>query len=190
MSILKSLNPDNQTYITKRPSDTLSTESSSFFWDSLFNNVNCDIDTAHRVLAPIQTASERCQVTCFYVQAIIANSSVFLVSNTGGTDSLNLTKSGACWLLGNASSCALSMDHSTVDDCHAVICYMPRDGFSIVDVGSQTGTRLNRRRLAAHKRRQLRNGDMIELGNVMFEFFVDNLDRRDYEIDAIDDTYF
>ena len=148
-------------------------------WDALVNNVNNDFEIAHTIVDSILTASDRCQVTPFYIQAVIANSSIFLVSNTGSSKSLKLTDAGACWLLGKSLSCALPVEDSTVAPCHAVIRYTPESGFFIADVGSHSGTYLNRRRLRPQNRKLLRDGDMIELGNLMVEFFVDNFDHLD-----------
>ena len=158
-------------------------------WDALFNNVNDDLDTANTIIESILTVQNRCQITPFYVQAIIANSSVFLVSNTGSSETLNLTHSGACWLLGKSITCALPVGNSTVDPCHAVIRYTPEMGFLIVDVGSQGGTYLNRHRLVPQRRQQLRDGDMIELGDLVLEFFVDNFDCFEDPLDAHEVTY-
>ncbi|MEA5465118.1 FHA domain-containing protein [Leptothoe sp. PORK10 BA2] len=166
------------------PLDASSIEALSLPWDALINNVNNDFDTASTIVDSILTVQERCQVTPFYIQAVIANSSVFLVSNTGSSETLNLTNAGACWLVGKSISCALPVEDSTVDPCHAVIRHTPEAGFFIADVGSQSGTHLNRRRLPPQKRQLLRDGDMIELGNLVVEFFVDNFDRLEEPLET------
>ncbi len=171
------------------PIDASSIEAPSLPWDALINNVNNDFDTANTIVDSILTVKDRCQVTPFYIQAVIANSSVFLVSNTGSSETLNLTNTGACWLLGQSISCALPVENSTVDPCHAVIRHTPESGFFIADVGSQSGTHLNRRRLSPQKRQLLRDGDMIELGNLVVEFFVDNFDRFEERLEAPDLAY-
>ncbi|MGD1856492.1 MAG: FHA domain-containing protein [Leptolyngbyaceae cyanobacterium] len=157
--------------------------------EALIHNVNNDFDTANTIIESILTVKERCQVTPFYIQAVIANSSVFLVSNTGNSEALNLTSAGACWLLGQSGTCALPLKNSTVAPCHAVIRHTPEAGFFIADVGSQSGTYLNRRRLPPQKRKQLRDGDMIELGNLVVEFFVDNFDRLEDPLSSHDLDY-
>ncbi|MBT9310777.1 FHA domain-containing protein [Leptothoe kymatousa] len=162
-------------------------------WDAFFQNIKNDFDTANSIIDSLLTAKNRCQVTPFYVQAIIANSSVFLVSNTGSSDTLNLTQAGACWLLGKSLTCALPLEDAAVAPCHAVIRYTPDAGFFIADVGSQTGTYVNRRRLSPQKRQPLRDGDMIELGDLTVEFFVDNFDPlenpSDFPADNHEITY-
>ena len=144
-------------------------------WDAFFQNIKNDFDIANRIIDSLLTVPSRCQMTPFYVQAIVANASVFLISNTGSSDTLNVTESGACWLLGTALTCALPIDNATVGPCHAVIRYTPDSGFFITDVGSQSGTYVNRRRLQPQSRQPLRDGDMIELGDLVVEFFVDNV---------------
>ena len=176
MSTLRAFSPSNQA-VKNSTGNGISDDILSLPWDALFNNVKNDFDTANVIADSLLTVKERCQVTPFYVQAIIANSSVFLVSNTGRSETLILTHAGACWLLGKSITCALPMGNVTVDPCHAVIRHTPESGFFIADVGSQSGTRLNRRRLVPQKRQALRDGDMIELGDLVLEFFVDNFDR-------------
>ncbi|NEQ48912.1 MAG: FHA domain-containing protein [Leptolyngbya sp. SIO3F4] len=195
MSTLRASHSSNQA-VQNIPINASSIEALSLSWDALINNVNNDFDTANTIVESILTVKNRCQVTPFYIQAVIANSSVFLVSNTGNSETLNLTSAGACWLLGQSMTCALPMRNATVAPCHAVIRHTPETGFFIADVGSQTGTYLNRRRLAPQKRKPLRDGDMIELGNLVVEFFVDNFDplevppdHRDIAYATYDETY-
>lgn len=187
MSTLRASYPSNP--VKKTAGNVISNNVLSLPWDDLFNNVKNDFDIANTIADSILTVQDRCQITPFYVQAIIANSSVFLVSNTGSSETLNLTHAGACWLLGKSVTCALPVGNSTVDPCHAVIRHTPEAGFFIADVGSQSGTRLNRRRLVPQKRQALRDGDMIELGDLILEFFVDNFDRVEDPLDACEIAY-
>jgi hypothetical protein len=188
MSTLRAFSTSNQA-VKNSTGNRISNDVLSLPWDALFNNVKNDFDTANVIADSILTVKDRCQITPFYVQAIIANSSVFLVSNTGNSETLNLTHVGACWLLGKSITCALPMGNATVDPCHAVIRHTPEAGFFIADVGSQSGTRLNRRRLLPQKRQVLRDGDMIELGNLVVEFFVDNFDRIENSQEPHEITY-
>ncbi|EKV01449.1 FHA domain-containing protein [Leptolyngbya sp. PCC 7375] len=188
MSTLRAFLSDNQA-VKKTAGDLISKNVLSLPWDALFNNVKNDFETANVIADSILTVKERCQNTPFYVQAIIANSSVFLVSNTGSSETLNLTHVGACWLLGKSVTCALPVGNATVAPCHAVIRHTPESGFFIADVGSQSGTRLNCRRLVPQKRQALRDGDMIELGDLVVEFFVDNFDCIEDPLDGHEITY-
>ena len=188
MSTLRASRSGNQA-VKKSAGDLISNNVLSIPWDALFDNVKNDFETANTVADSILTVKDRCQITPFYVQAIIANSSVFLVSNTGSSDTLNFTHAGACWLMGKSITCALPVGNSTVDPCHAVIRHTAESGFFIADVGSQSGTRLNRRRLAPQKRQALRDGDMIELGDLVVEFFVDNFDRIEDPLSPHEITY-
>lgn len=188
MSTLRAFRSSNQA-VKNAAGNAISNDVLSLPWDALFNNVKNDFDTANTIVDSILTVKERCQITPFYIQAIIANSSVFLVSNTGSSETLNLTHAGACWLLGKSITCALPVGNSTVDPCHAVIRHTPEAGFFIADVGSQSGTHLNRRRLLPQKRQALRDGDMIELGDLVLEFFVDNFDCLEVPLDGHEITY-
>ena len=187
MSTLRASCPSSP--VKKNAGNIISDNVLSLPWDALFNNVENDFDVADIVADSILKAKDRCQITPFYVQAVIANSSVFLVSNTGSSETLHLTHAGTCWLLGKSGTCALPVADSTVDPCHAVIRCTPESGFFIADVGSQSGTRLNRRRLAPQKRQALRDGDMIELGELVLEFFVDNFDHIKDPLDTCEITY-
>ncbi len=190
MSTLRAFRSSNQA-VNNLSIDADVINALSLPWDAFFKNIKNDFDTANTIIDSLLTVKNRCQITHLYIQAIIANSSVFLVSNTGSSDTLNLTQSGACWLLGKSLTCALPVENATVAPCHAVIRYTPDAGFFIADVGSQSGTHVNRRRLRPQTRQPLRDGDMIELGNLVVEFFVDNFDpletpsdfpAEDYEI--------
>lgn len=178
MSTLRAFRPSNQD-VENMSIDADVIKALSLPWDAFFKNIKNDFDTANIIIDSLLTVKNRCQVSPFYVQAIIANSSVFLVSNTSSSDTLNLTQVGACWLLGKSLTCALPLDDATVAPCHAVIRYTSDAGFFIADVGSQTGTHVNRRRLNPQKRQPLRDGDMLELGDLTVEFFVDNFDPLD-----------
>ncbi len=188
MSTLRAFSPSNPA-VKNSTGNGISDDVLSLPWEALFNNVRNDFDKANVIADSILTVKDRCQITPFYVQAIIANSAVFLVSNTGHSETLRLTHAGACWLLGKAITCALPMGNATVDPCHAVIRHTPEAGFFIADVGSQSGTRLNRRRLVPQKRQALRDGDMIELGDLVLEFFVDNFDCMDNPQEAHEIAY-
>jgi hypothetical protein len=149
------------------------------FWDMLFSNLNYSFDAVYQVIDSILTAKDRCQIASLYIQAIAINHSVFLVSNVGCFPNFKLTLVGNRWLLGNCSTCALTVPHPTVDTYHVLIGSDSIGSYYLIDLGSRAGTRLNRRPVTPHKRRTLRNGDMIEVGRQLIEFFVDTFDPLD-----------
>jgi FHA domain len=159
----------------------------SLFLDTLFRNLRCDFNAVSLVIDPILTCRNRCQVTSLYIHGIITEKAIFLVSNVTDRLALNVTDVGACWSLGDSGKCSLQVPHPTVDRCHAVITYGHHQGFGLTDAGSEQGTFLNNHPMAARKRMTLRNGDLMVLGKLQLEFFVDNFQYQSLEDSYTDD---
>ena len=140
--------------------------------DTLFDNCDYDFEQVSSVIDPILTVQNRCQLTSLYIQGVITKQSTFLATNLNPSQETCLTQSGCNWLLGSSLNCAISIPHQEVSRCHAVIGYSTDLGFYITDVGSDTGTRVNRGLLAPLERRALRDGDIVELGKLWIEFFI------------------
>jgi FHA domain len=153
----------------------------SLFLDALFRNLRCDFSAVSSVIDPILTCRNRCQVTPMYVHGVITDNAIFLVSNATGSLALTVTDVGACWSLGESGKCSVQLSHPTVERCHAVITYGDQQGFGLTDTGSERGTFLNNRRISARERVTLRNGDLIALGKLQIEFFVDNFQDKSFE---------
>ena len=140
--------------------------------DTLFDNCDYDFEQVSSVIDPILTVQKRCQITSLYVQGVITKQSTFLANNLHPTQETCLTQRGSNWLVGSSPNCAIAIPHQEVSRCHAVIGYSTDLGFYITDVGSDTGTRVNRGLLSPLERRALRDGDIIELGKLWIEFFI------------------
>ena len=142
--------------------------------DSLLADFDNDLSQVTSILEPVLSASERCELTSAYIQAVSTGRTAFLATNlTAKTKETiqAITSNGFSWSIGRSSNCAISIPDRTVSRCHAVIGYHPDDGFYLMDVGSNNGTWLNRRHISQMERCTLYDGDLLELGRFKLEFF-------------------
>jgi FHA domain len=142
--------------------------------DSLLANCNHDVEEATLLLAPILNAPKRCEIAPYYIQAIITGKTTFLVTNLSASESVQVINGAATWLLGRSNNCAIALPDSRISRQHAVIGHNGGREFYMADVGSSNGTWVNRRRLAALERRPLGDGELIQLGPFLLEFFIAN----------------
>lgn len=125
----------------------------------------------------IPNVESRCEIASTYIHAIGSSKTGFLVTNiapTGGSQTV--APNGTRWLVGRNQNCVIVIHHKTVSRHHAEILYQPGRGFSITDLGSNNGTRVNFRNLSPRKSHLLQDGDVIEIGRFQLEFFVTNRD--------------
>ena len=161
--------------------------SGSRLWEALFKNLDYNFDAVYTVVDAVLTTKDRCQITPLYIQGVVTSSATFLVSNVGNASQLHLTDVDTCWRVGRALDCALRIDHPAIDSCQAAIDYAADTGFCIADLGSTTGLRHNRHRLPSLGKRQLRDGDLLEMGTLRIEFFIDDFTHAKSDISG---TYF
>jgi FHA domain len=108
----------------------------------------------------------------YYIQAAQHNHRAFLTTNLSSVDAAQVTALSSTWLIGRSRNCAIVVNDRSVSRCHAVVGYDVQQGFYLMDVGSSNGTYLNQKRLSVLKRYSLRDGDVIMLCNLQFEFFI------------------
>jgi hypothetical protein len=108
----------------------------------------------------------------YYIQAAQHNHRAFLTTNLSSVDAAQVTTLSSTWLIGRSRNCAIVVHDRSVSRCHAVVGYDVQQGFYLMDVGSSNGTYLNQKRLSVLKRYSLRDGDVIMLCNLQFEFFI------------------
>jgi pSer/pThr/pTyr-binding forkhead associated (FHA) protein len=118
------------------------------------------------------SASQRCQITPSYIQAVTTGRTRFLVTNLTEPAISDMTPIASSWLLGRSSACAIPIAHRSVSRCHAVIGHHSTLGFYITDIGSSNGTWVNYHSLARTERRFLKDGDLLQLGKLQIEFFL------------------
>jgi hypothetical protein len=141
--------------------------------NSLFEDCDRDIGKMETVLEPLRHAESRCQAAPYYVQAITTGQTTFLTTNLSATrQEIKVSSAASNWVIGRSSSCAISIQKSTISRCHAVIGHIQGRQFYLMDMGSSNGTRLNRRRLTQMERYPIHDGDLLEFGPIQIEFFI------------------
>lgn len=153
---------------------------------SLLSDYNHNLDDIETLVAPLLNPSGRCQLTPFYIQALITKGTAFLRTNLDGQDRYQFSAITSSWVVGRHTTCAIAIPDVSVSRCHAVIAHHAAEGMCITDLGGLNGTWVNRHRLAPSERRKLRDGDLLQFGQVQVEFFVSGHGYRRVE----DTTYY
>ena len=73
-------------------------------------------------------------------------------------------------LIGRQIHCDIYINHETVSRSHARVSRDEAGRFSITDLGSRNGTRVNDRELSSEEPFPLRDGDFLRIGNVILKF--------------------
>lgn len=89
----------------------------------------------------------------------------FIRTDTVGKGELRL-RSVLC-RLGRAPDNDISFDNNSVSSRHAEVYYLPDGSFQISDLNSTNGTFVNGQRIQSQR---LKNGDIVELGEVRLHF--------------------
>ncbi|NEQ99855.1 MAG: FHA domain-containing protein [Cyanothece sp. SIO2G6] len=153
-----------------------------------------DMEGVTTIIQPVLQASQRCQNTVFFIQAVSLGSTGFLATNLSPRrqESLCATDIASSWTLGRGNTCAISMRVKSVSRCHAVITYNPLLGFVLNDLGSKNGTWVNGKKVAAQSRHPLNDGDLLQFGTLEVELFVshhqDDLSHQQFAVDAMATT--
>jgi hypothetical protein len=142
--------------------------------DALLADCDFDRTEAKRLVRQAQQAPSRCQISKFYIQAIATPKTKFLFTNLRPGKGMQSNTMYTNWLIGRNSTCAITIRDWSVSRCHAVMGHHILDGFYLTDLGSSNGTQVNRHRLHPHTRKCLRDGDLLQLGNIQVEFFIAN----------------
>jgi hypothetical protein len=131
----------------------------------------CDPTVGNRLPDPVDPVDVTA-LQSYYIQAAQHNHRAFLTTNLSSVDVAQVTALSSTWLIGRSRNCAIVVHDRSVSRCHAVVGYDVQQGFYLMDVGSSNGTYLNQKRLSVLKRYSLRDGDVIMLCNLQFEFFI------------------
>jgi pSer/pThr/pTyr-binding forkhead associated (FHA) protein len=138
--------------------------------DTLFCNLSYDLEQVAGIIDPILTAQNHCFRTSWYVQGIVSGDSGFISTNINSDRTIQVSRCGTRWLLGQDHRCNVTLAQPGVAPCHAALNFEPRRGFFISDLGGAEGTWVNGRRLVPDERQYLQDGDLIKLGSLRFEF--------------------
>jgi len=154
----------------------------------LLSGCDHDLNEVTTIIEPVFQASERCNLTPFYIYAVSLGRIAFLATNLGSSQgSFSVTSTATSWSVGRSPASGVHISHRTVSRCHAVVSHHSFSNFFITDLGSCNGTWVNDIAIAPHKREIVRDGDVIRFGSVCAEFF--SLIRCREHVTVQDTTY-
>ena len=115
-----------------------------------------------------------------YVHGIVQGQQVYLITNLLKDASQTLLQPQMVWTIGRNREAAIPIQDRRMSRRHAVILYVPGQGFSLVDLNSMNGSYVNG--LQIQHRHILQDGDYIAVGNTEFFFLSSGCSRS---LDAI-----
>jgi pSer/pThr/pTyr-binding forkhead associated (FHA) protein len=154
----------------------------SWLLDTLLHNFDFDLEQVANIIDPILTVQNHCQSTALYVQGVVTQQRAFITTNLNLQQTIQVTRCGTSWCVGSSDNCAVWIPVDEISPRHAVLRFNPQHGFSLVDLGSEQGTWVNGRRLQPVHPFHITDGDLIELGRLGFEFFMDSADTASLEV--------
>jgi pSer/pThr/pTyr-binding forkhead associated (FHA) protein len=107
-----------------------------------------------------------------YITGIIQAGQVYLVTNLADGKTKTLLQPQGIWTIGRDRQLAISIAHRQLSRQHAVIQYIPGQGFYLVDLNSTNGSFINGE--PVHGRMLLKDGDRVRLSSIAFSFFLGN----------------
>jgi hypothetical protein len=110
-----------------------------------------------------------------YVQGIVQGQQVYLITNLLKDSSQTLLQPQMVWTIGRNREAAIPIQDRRMSRRHAVILYVPGQGFSLVDLNSMNGSYVNG--LQIQHRHILQDGDYIAVGNTEFFFLSSGCSR-------------
>ncbi|MBE9007673.1 FHA domain-containing protein [Fortiea sp. LEGE XX443] len=113
-----------------------------------------------------------------YVQGVVDDSTVYLVTNLGENQTQTLRQPQQIWTVGRDRHSGICIADKYLSRRHAAIQYIDNEdepGFYLVDFKSTNGSFVNGERV--YRRIRLKEGDRIRLGNMSFNFFYNHTCR-------------
>jgi hypothetical protein len=138
--------------------------------ETLMRNLDFDLEQVADVIDPILTAQNYCQASGCYVQGVVVGDRGFITTNLSPVGVIRATTCGTRWLIGYGVHCGIAVVGEGVAQYHAALDFDPPHGFSLTDLGGETGTWLNGRRLGSNYPHPLQEGDVVQMGSLRFEF--------------------
>lgn len=105
-----------------------------------------------------------------YVQGVMRGQQAYIITNLLGDGSRTLLQPQMVWTIGRNREAALPLRDRMMSRRHAVIMFVRREGFYLVDFNSMNGSYVNGARVTS--RRLLQDGDFVRVGNTEFFFFI------------------
>ncbi|AFY48443.1 FHA domain-containing protein [Nostoc sp. PCC 7524] len=110
-----------------------------------------------------------------YVQGVVDNSSVYVITNLCDNQTQTLQQGQYIWTIGRDRSNGICTHDQHLSRCHAAIQYLENQGFYLIDCNSTNGSFVNGE--PVYQPVKLQDGDRIRLGSLTFDFFL-NHQRR------------
>jgi pSer/pThr/pTyr-binding forkhead associated (FHA) protein len=110
-----------------------------------------------------------------YIQGIVSGKQAWLVTNLLKSESITLRQPQMVWTIGRNRSAALPLHDRKLSRRHAVILYIPNEGFYLIDLNSMNGSYINGAKV--QQRQRLHDGDCLCVGSTRFFFFVSGQER-------------
>lgn len=104
-----------------------------------------------------------------YIQAVVDGETVYVTTNLSDGKSQSLRQSQNTWTIGRDGNSGIHINNKYISRRHAAIRYIEQ-GFYLIDFNSTNGTRINNEQI--YQPTKLEDGDIIQLGNVTFSFFI------------------
>lgn len=105
----------------------------------------------------------------YYVQGVIQGGLIYIITNLLGRESQTLFQAQRVWTIGRNREAALPLRDRALSRRHAVILYVPQEGFYLIDLNSMNGSFVNGVRI--QQRQRLKDGDRLRMGSLEFSFF-------------------
>jgi hypothetical protein len=105
----------------------------------------------------------------YYIQGVVMGQRACLMTNLIRGGSQTLFQPQMVWTIGRNREAALPLRDRVLSRRHAVILYIPEEGFYLIDLNSMNGSFLNGARV--QQRQLLHDGDLLRIGSVEFSFF-------------------
>jgi pSer/pThr/pTyr-binding forkhead associated (FHA) protein len=107
-----------------------------------------------------------------YVQGVVNDSKIYVVTNLGENQTQTLLQSQQIWTIGRDRQNGIYIADKYLSRRHAAIQYIAHEselGFYLVDFKSTNGSFVNGERV--YQKMKLKDGDRVRLGNMDFNFF-------------------
>lgn len=104
-----------------------------------------------------------------YIQGVIQGGLIYIITNLLGRESQTLFQPQRVWTIGRNREAALPLRDRALSRRHAVILYVPQEGFHLIDLNSMNGSFVNGARI--QQRQRLKDGDRLRMGSLEFSFF-------------------
>jgi len=135
--------------------------------------MNLDENSKHH--PPVEFKSAVDSAPRYYIQGVVMGQRACLITNLIAGGSQTVFQPQMVWTIGRNREAALPLRDRVLSRRHAVILYLPEEGFYLIDLNSMNGSYLNGARV--QQRQLLHDGDLLRMGNVEFNFFLSKSSR-------------